>query len=147
MSAFDTFESADKFISRLKSLRSDRRRAKLDRRSKGVRRSLTAAERKEILQKTGGHCHLCGGRIEGEWQADHVFSHALGGKHHIDNFLPAHSTCNKYRWFYSPEEFQWILKLGVWLRTEIEQGSDVGREAAGIFIANDKKRHARRKQT
>ena len=146
MSASDTFESADKFIARLKSLRKDRCRKKLARRNKVNRRSLTAAERQEILQKTGGYCHLCGGLIEGKWQADHVFSHALGGKHHVNNFLPAHSTCNKYRWFYGPEEFQWVLKLGGWLRTEIERGSNVGCEVAGIFIAKDQKRHARRKQ-
>lgn len=146
MSASDTFESADRFISRLKALRSDRRRRKLDRRNKGARRPLTAAERKEILQKTSGHCHICGGLIEGRWQADHVFSHALGGKHEVDNFLPAHPTCNKYRWFFGPEEVQWILKLGVWLRTEIERDSPIGHEAADIFVANGLKRHARRKQ-
>lgn len=31
-----------------------------------------------------------------------------------DNFLPAHSTCNNYRWDYLAEEFELILKLGVW---------------------------------
>ncbi len=146
MSASDTFDSTDKFIARLKALRSDRRRKKLDRRNKGRRRSLTDAQRREILQKTDGHCHICGGRIEGKWEADHVFSHALGGEHHVDNFLPAHRTCNNYRWFYGKEEFQWILKLGVWLRTKIEQDSPIGREAAGSFLAKDRKRHERRKQ-
>jgi hypothetical protein len=33
--------------------------------------------------------------------------------------LPAHSTCNNYRWDYLPEEFQYILKLGVWASTQM----------------------------
>lgn len=147
MSASDTFESADKFIARLKSLRSDRRCKKLNPRNKKPRKPLTAAERQEIFQKTGGHCHVCGGPIEGKWQADHVLSHALGGEHHIDNFLPAHSICNKYLWFFGPEEVQWILKLGGWLRMEIERDSKIGRKAADRFIQKDKKRDSRRKRT
>jgi hypothetical protein len=53
-----------------------------------------------------------------------------GGAHSVDNFLPAHALCNNYRWDYSAEEFQYILKLGVWIRTQIEQETQLGRHAA-----------------
>jgi 5-methylcytosine-specific restriction endonuclease McrA len=82
----------------------------------GPRRSLTATEREEVLKKTDKRCHLCGGKAIGGKRlvADHVLPHASGGKHKIDNYLAAHGFCNRKRWMYSPEEFQLILKLGVW---------------------------------
>jgi 5-methylcytosine-specific restriction endonuclease McrA len=95
---------------------------------------LSAAERQSILSKTLGRCHICGGNIEGSsWQADHVMAHSAGGQHEIDNYLPAHSVCNNYRWDYLPEEFQYILKLGVWARTQIERGSNIGGKIASVF--------------
>ena len=54
-------------------------------------------------------------------------AHSVGGSNSFENYLPAHRTCNNYRWDYLPEEFQLILKLGVWARTQIEQGTRVGR--------------------
>ncbi len=73
-----------------------------------------------------------------------MFSHSLGGRHEADNYLPAHSICNNYRWFYGTEEFQWILKLGVWLRTQIEKETVLGRLAAKAFCTYDCIRAARR---
>jgi 5-methylcytosine-specific restriction endonuclease McrA len=81
---------------------------------------LRAAERATVLRKTGGKCHICGGDIRGSWHADHVLAHSAGGKHATDNYLPAHGTCNNYRWDYLAEEFELILKLGVWARTQVE---------------------------
>jgi 5-methylcytosine-specific restriction endonuclease McrA len=82
--------------------------------------------------------------IEGRWEADHVFSHSLGGQNAADNYLPAHTICNNYRWFYGTEEFQWILKLGVWLRTQIEKETKLGRLAAEAFCSRDRLRAGRR---
>jgi hypothetical protein len=45
--------------------------------------------------------------------ASRVIAHSAGGTHEVDNYLPAHSTCDNCRWDYLPEEFQYILKLGV----------------------------------
>jgi 5-methylcytosine-specific restriction endonuclease McrA len=109
--------------------------------------ALTKTQRAEVLRKGGGRCHVCGGLIDGsDWEADHVFAHCTGGTHSLDNYLPAHSICNNYRWFYGTQEFQWILKLGVWLRTQIETERKIGLEAAKYFIAHDRRRARRRKQ-
>jgi 5-methylcytosine-specific restriction endonuclease McrA len=125
-------------------LRSKRRQGKRD----SVRRpriSLTAAERLQVLAKTSGRCHICGGKVEDErWQADHVIAHSAGGTHEVDNYLPAHSTCNNYRWDYLPEEFQYILKLGVWARTQIERGTPVGNSIASAFAGYETRRVKRR---
>ncbi|MBM3422640.1 MAG: HNH endonuclease [Chlorobi bacterium] len=111
------------------------------------RSRLTAEERDAILRKTGGKCHICGGDISGRWHADHVLAHSAGGMHAADNYLPAHVTCNNYRWDYLPEEFELILKLGVWARSEVEKGSDVGMAIAKKFSQKELKRQARRKNT
>lgn len=144
-SASDAFESADGLVKRLRSLRKTRRAQKKKPQNQNARKKLLPAERDAIFEKTGGRCHICGGPIEGEWVADHVYAHSLGGPHKVDNYLPAHALCNQYRWFYGPEEFQWILKLGVWVRTEIEkQETEVGRSVAAAFCSHDRGRANRR---
>jgi hypothetical protein len=110
-------------------------------------RRLTAAERADILSKTGGKGHICGGDIRGLWNADHVMAHSAGGKHSADNYLPAYSTCNNYRWDYLPEEFELILKLGVWARTQVEKGTIVGQSIEQRFSAYEATRIGRRKST
>ncbi|MEP6513915.1 MAG: HNH endonuclease signature motif containing protein [Parafilimonas sp.] len=96
---------------------------------------LTKEERKIIHMKTGGKCQVCGQEVlVDKFEADHVKSYSSGGTSITDNFLPACRTCNNYRWHYLPAEFQWILKLGVWARTEIANDSDLGRLMANVFI-------------
>jgi hypothetical protein len=70
---------------------------------------------------------------------------STGGEHSIDNYLAAHAICNNYRWHYNAEEFQWILKLGVWIRTQIENGTPIGREAGRRFCEYERRRAARRR--
>lgn len=107
---------------------------------------LTAAERAEVLRKTGGKCHICGGDILGSWHADHVLAHSTGGKHSIDNYLPAHGTCNNYRWDYLAEEFRLILKLGVWARTKVELGTTIGQVIEQDFSKYEARRIGRLKK-
>ena len=126
-----------------------RKREETKARSKAVKRkrkSLTLKERRQILDKTDSKCHICGGEIHGSWQADHVLAHSGGGRHSIDNYLAAHPMCNNYRWDYLAEEFQEILRLGVWLRTKIEQNTQLGKFVAAEFLKYEKRRLARRKK-
>ena len=97
-----------------------------------------------MLKKTGGKCHVCGGDIEDYWEADHVLAASGGGTNLADNFLPAHRVCNNYRWDYLADEFQEILRLGVWLRTEIEKQSAVGKAAGEAFLKKEQIRLSRR---
>jgi hypothetical protein len=137
---------ADEFADLLGSLHAARKqRQEKFRAAKPTRQILSAAERREILAKTAGRCHICGGAIEGAWQADHVLAHSGGGSHIADNYLPAHALCNNYRWDYSSEEFQHILKLGVWIRTQIERKSSIGRTVATAYLAYDAGRARRRR--
>ena len=139
-------QSPTRFSNRLKKLREQRRNGKIA--TPISRQSLSKEERIFILSKTGGRCHICGGKIKrGErWQADHVFAHAHGGAHSVENYLAAHSICNNYRWHYGSEEFQWIMKLGVWLRTLIERRDNVAMILAERFIKYERHRISRQKQ-
>ena len=110
-----------------------------------TRRSPKLLDRKSILAKTASQCHICGGLVDDMWQADHVLAHSGGGQSNPENYLPSHALCNNYRWDYLPEEFQIILKLGVWARTQVEQDSALGREVSRQFAAYEKKRAGRRK--
>jgi 5-methylcytosine-specific restriction endonuclease McrA len=132
MRADRIFPDVDSFAAHLRALRAQRASRVVSARVARRRRAtLTRADRDAVLRKTGGRCHICGGAIEGsDWEADHVLAHSTGGTHAADNYLPAHSLCNNYRWDYSAEEFQWILKLGVWLRTQMERGT-TGRPRGG----------------
>jgi 5-methylcytosine-specific restriction endonuclease McrA len=136
----------DPFRARLTSLRSVRRSGKLAQ-PRRPRFALNSAQRAAILASTDRRCHICGGLIDdAKWQADHVLAHSAGGEHRLSNYLPAHAVCNNYRWDYLPEEFQIILKLGVWARTQVELDTAAGKLISERFGAYDKRRMARRKR-
>jgi hypothetical protein len=111
------------------------------------RRALSVTQRREILEKTGGRCHICGGKITrgSRWAADHILQYAHGGVHDVSNYLPAHGYCNKYRRAYHPEEFQWILKLGIWFRTQIAKEVPLAMELAEQFVKHEGRRDQRRR--
>jgi predicted nucleic acid-binding protein len=136
--------NVDQFAELLRSLRVARQKCKESyRNSKRRRRSLSALQSAQIFQKTAGRCHICGGTVEGAWQADHVLAHSGGGTHVTDNYLAAHALCNNYRWDYSSAEFQQILKLGVWLRTNIERKTQIGTLAAKLYLIHEALREKR----
>jgi 5-methylcytosine-specific restriction endonuclease McrA len=147
MSASNRFPDSNSFPAELRRLHAQRNSSAATRRAKPARRpALTKSERDAVLKKTDSRCHVCGGLIEGNaWQADHVFAHSAGGIHTVGNYLPAHSLCNNYRWNYGTTEFQWILKLGVWLRTQIATETTIGRAACEAFCAHERRRQMRRK--
>jgi 5-methylcytosine-specific restriction endonuclease McrA len=141
--------TVEALVAQFKSLHESRRSQKrrLRRRSQRRRTIRRPAVRNEVLCKTGKRCHICGGLIAGRWQADHVLAHSGGGGDSPENYLPAHRLCNNYRWDYLAEEFQWILKIGVWARTLMEESSPkggIGKEMAERFFKVECYRENRR---
>jgi len=135
------------FSEYLRTMFKERERRKADiKKLRTKRKSLSKTDRLEVLKKTDGKCHICGGEIEHEeWQADHILAYSGGGNHGVENYLPAHGLCNHYRWDYLPEEFHEILRLGVWLRTQIQNETKVGFDAADKFLKYEHQRISRRK--
>ena len=140
--------SANALQERFTDLRVARtKRHERQRNLRSKRKPLTKKEREEVLMKTAARCHVCGGAISGKkWQADHVLAHSSGGKHSVDNYLPAHVLCNNYRWDYDSEEVQWILKIGVWARTQMERSTTFGPHLREQFLKYELRRQRRRKQ-
>jgi hypothetical protein len=133
----------------LSKLHAKREQTKTEHKVLGLKRkTFTPGERKKVLDKTGKRCHICGGSIRAndKWQADHVLAHSGGGGYSVENYLPTHPLCNNYRWDYISEEFQLILKLGVWCRTQIEKETTIGKEIAERFLSYEASRIKRRKQ-
>ena len=140
------FKDGDELREHLMALRVMRRQRKASI-HRPRRNRLTPAQREEILAKTDGRCHICGGEIEGSWQADHVIAQSAGGSSQTNSYLAAHPVCNNYRWDYVPQEFEIILKLGVWARTQVERDTIVGRAISMGFAAYEARRVSRRKSS
>lgn len=138
-----TIKTGKGLIKLITSLRLIRRRNKLS----GLKRgSLTKKQRELVLSKTNSHCHICGIEVSlSDFQADHVRSHCMGGEHKENNYLPSCFTCNNYRWHYSSEEIQIILKLGVWAKTKILNDPKFGLEVANSFVKHEMGVRKRRK--
>lgn len=137
--------TAKQLAARLRKLKKARRRRHIRSREDSERRSvLTKRQRAVVLAKTARRCHVCGGKITGDWQADHVLAHSGGGSHSEDNYLPAHALCNNYRWDYLASEFQLVLKLGVWVANEIRMDTRTGKDVAERFAAKEARRLQRR---
>jgi len=106
---------------------------------------LSKKQRELVLAKTEGHCHICGIELDiANFQADHVKAHISGGSHSENNYLPSCSTCNNYRWHYSSEELQIIIKLGVWAKTKITSDPSFGLQIANEFVKHEM--HVRRRR-
>jgi hypothetical protein len=137
--------TGEQFAAHVAELHRNRVRATAsERKGRPKRATLTPQQAAEVFAKTDGRCHICGGEIDSSWQADHVMAHSAGGQHVVENYLPAHALCNNYRWHYSMEEFQIIMKLGVLAKTLIEKGVGPGPELAEAFV---RKEHQRIKRT
>ena len=137
--------SANQLKEHLVDLRDARRQRQADQRINPVpRKLLTAAERASVLKKTDRRCHICGGEVASRWEADHVLAHSSGGLDSAENYLPAHTLCNNYKWDYDPEEFQWVLKIGVWARRQMLGGTFLGTDMLDPFYKYEIQRHKRR---
>ena len=138
--------SARKLVNRLLKLGAARHQQHEESRAAPSRRkALSTGARRNVLDKTGRRCHICGGLIEERWQADHVLAHSGGGQHSAENYLPAHRLCNNYRWDYLPEEFQWILKIGVWAHGQMKNGGTLGSAMLERFFVYEVNRQQRRR--
>lgn len=138
-----TIKTGKGFIRLINNLRLIRRRDKVT----GVKRSrLSKKQRELVLAKTNSHCHICGVQVTiDSFQADHVKAHCMGGEHVENNYLPSCPTCNNYRWHYSPEEIQIILKLGVWAKTKMRNDTELGLMMANEFVKYEMGVRQRRK--
>ena len=136
-----------RLAARLSKLLKARRRWQAKRCALVITRSrLSNAWRKTIYARTAGLCHICGGRLTSDWCADHVRAHRRGGTHRLENYLPEHPHCNNCRWDYSPQEFQWIMELGIWARDQIEKSLPLASDILTAFHRSLRGKQTRRQR-
>jgi len=129
---FRSIKTGKGLIKLINNLKTNRRKDKV---LNSKRVSLTTKQRELVLNKTDSRCHICGIDLDKDnFQADHVKSHSSGGGHTENNYLPSCGTCNNYRWHYTSEEIQIILRLGVWAKTKILNDPSFGLEIANQFV-------------
>ncbi len=58
------------------------------------RKRLSTARKVALFLSAGGICHLCGGKIVGKWEVEHVVALAMGGADDESNMRPAHKVCH-----------------------------------------------------
>ena len=142
MKKYTYFEDHKKFQKALQTLQTRRKNSEKE---SARKYSLSKSQKEEILKKTDSRCHICGCNLKKKkFECDHVKSFSSGGTNIVNNFLPACPLCNNYRWHYTSKEFQWIIKLGVWARTEVAHGSDLGIEIGVKFISKEKAREKKK---
>ena len=103
---------------------------------------MTENQLRKIFDKTDGHCHFCGnkldfkkrgkksGSLEGYWEVDHVFQRAKGGSASSDNCLPACVGCNRLRWHRNGLAIRKLMLLGIIAYDEIRSGTELGKQLA-----------------
>ena len=77
---------------------------------------MTANQRKQVWEKTGGHCAYCGCELQEKgWHLDHVrpiyrghdgVNPAIRGRDTVDNALPACQRCNRWKSVLSVDQFR-----------------------------------------
>ncbi len=73
----------------------DRGRLIVQNRRQKMLGKITRKEWRELVEVFNGHCAYCGIKPEGILHMGHVIPIKSGGKHHIDNILPACPKCNQ----------------------------------------------------
>lgn len=130
-------------IKLINNLRAHRRETKVSTK----RTALSKKQRMAVLAKTDSHCHMCGIELESKgFHANHVKPHSAGGQHAEHNYLASCATCNKLRANFSSEEIQLVLKLGVWAKSKIIDGSPLAKEISDAFVKHDMRLRKKRKK-
>lgn len=83
-------------------------------------------EKEEIYNKTNGICHICGIKL-----SLNKFSITESITNDNESFLPACKTCKRIHDNYLPEEIKWVLKIGLWAKTQIEYETEIGNLISG----------------
>jgi len=128
------FMSAE--LRRLNNLRSEIKKRKT--KTKNLKKS----EKEEVFAKTNGTCHICGCDLEKD---KFSITSSFGKENSVENSLPACQSCKRIYDNYLPSEIKWILKIGLWAKTQIEYETEIGKNIATEIIEQEKEGERRRK--
>jgi len=100
------------------------------------------SEKLKIFNKTNGICHICGCNLNVE-----KFSITIPFEKEstVENCLPACKDCKRIYENYLPYEIKWMLKIGLWAKTQVEYETDIGKEIATEIVEIEKDRERKKK--
>ena len=58
------------------------------------RKSMTPQRKAKVFAAHDGICHICGMKVRGDWDADHIIALENGGSDDDDNLAPACKSCH-----------------------------------------------------
>ena len=88
-----------------------------------------------IWNKTEGTCAYCGKRLawinygvpgRGSWEVDHSLPKSKGGTDHLNNLVPACTSCNREKGDRTARQFK--------IETETESDNPIGGFLSGLFV-------------
>ncbi len=132
------------YIDKPEFLSAEFRRLKSERiASKNIKQTSTTSkhQKKEIFEQTSGICHICGVHLTID---KFSITTSIGANSEIKK-MSACLTCKKNYDKYLPDEIRWAMKIGFWLKTQIEFETDLGNEVALRIIEEEKYRESKRK--
>lgn len=112
--------------------------------SKENTKVLRKSEKQLVFEKTSGFCHICGEELDDKKIS---ISTPFNKSDSVENSLPACQSCKRLFGNHLSEEINWIIKIGMWARTQIEFETDIGLEIATELIESEKDREQRRKES
>jgi len=127
------------YIDKKEVLFAELRRLHTVRNEKGKKESpkFKKSEKVDIFNKTNGICHICGCELD-------IESFSITGS--LENGLPACKSCKMIYDNYLPSEIKWMLKIGLWAKTQVEYETDIGKEIATEIIEIEKDKEGRKKE-
>lgn len=137
-------ESELPYIDKPEFLSAEFRRLKSERIAiKAIKQSSTTSklEKKEIFDQTNGICHICGIHLKID---KFSITTSISTNSEIKK-MPACLTCKKNYDKYLPDEIRWAMKIGLWIKTQIEFETDLGNEVALRIVEEEKYRESKRK--
>jgi 5-methylcytosine-specific restriction endonuclease McrA len=103
--------------------------------------SISKRLKTEIFELTNGVCHICGVHLTID---NFSITTAPNAESEIQK-MPACLSCKKIYDKYLPDEIRWAMKIGLWIKTQIEFETELGKEIALRVIEEEKYRESKRK--
>jgi hypothetical protein len=112
-----------------------------------ARKPFSPKTRKEVSEKTDGHCYSCGHKFQSlsEIWIEHIIPFSLGGSDEPQNLLPGCRICNYTRQNFTPHQIQRMLSIGSVLVREIDKETNLGSEVLDFLKSEDDRRAKKRK--
>lgn len=125
------------FSAELRRLKGERVKSK----KKKISSKTSKQEKENIFELTNGICHVCGTLLT----IDNCSITSSTDHNSQEIKMPACTSCKRIYDKYLPDEIRWAMRIGFWVRTQIDYETDLGNEIALRIIEEEKYKESKRK--